>query len=164
MPSFDIVSQVDLQEVDNAVNNVKKEVVTRYDFRGVETEIDLNKKDKVIHIVTGDDMKIKAVRDMLITHFVRRKVDEKTLDWGETEPTSRGALKMEVGIKEGIDKDTAKKIVKTIKDMKLKKVQAAIQDEQVRVTGKNIDDLQEVISAMRNADLGIPLQFINMRS
>ena len=104
MPSFDIVSQIDPQEVDNAVNNVVKEVETRYDFRGVKTEIVFNKKVNAVNIVTGDDMKIKAVRDMLITHFTRRKVDPRVLDFGKVEPTSNGQLKQEVKLKEGIDK------------------------------------------------------------
>ncbi|WP_027722011.1 YajQ family cyclic di-GMP-binding protein [Maridesulfovibrio zosterae] len=162
MPSFDIVSQIDPQEVDNAVNNVVKEVETRYDFRGVNTEISFNKKVNAVNIVTGDDMKIKAVRDMLITHFTRRKVDPRVLDFGKVEPTSNGQLKQEVKLKEGIDKDTAKKIVKMIKATKIK-VQAAIQDEQVRVTGKKLDDLQEVITLIREADLEMPFQYVNMK-
>lgn len=162
MPSFDIVSQVDLQEVDNAVNNVLKEVDTRYDFRGVNTELSLNKKTNVISLVTGDDMKIKAVRDMMITHFTRRKVDPRVLDFGKVEPTSNGHLKQEIKLREGIDKDTAKKIVKMIKNSKIK-VQAAIQDEQVRVTGKKLDDLQEVIALVRDCDLDMPFQFVNMK-
>ncbi|SME88261.1 YajQ family cyclic di-GMP-binding protein [Desulfovibrio gilichinskyi] len=163
MPSFDIVSEVDLQEVDNAVNNVVKEIETRYDFRGVKTELSFNKKDKVINLVTGDDMKVKAVRDMLITHFTRRKVDSRVIDYGEVEPTSKGQLKQAIKLKEGIDKDTAKNLVKMIKASKIK-VQAAIQDEQVRVTGKKIDDLQEVMGLVRECDLEMPFQFVNMKS
>ncbi|MGE4299455.1 MAG: YajQ family cyclic di-GMP-binding protein [Desulfovibrionaceae bacterium] len=163
MPSFDIVSQVDLQEVDNAVNNVKKEVETRYDFRGVTTEIDLNRKDKRIAVTTGDDMKIRAIREMLISHFTKRKVDSRVMEFGDPEPTSKGQLKQTISIKEGIDKDSAKKLVKIIKDSKLK-VQAAIQDEQVRVTGKKIDDLQDVIALMRDAKVDMPLQYVNMKS
>jgi hypothetical protein len=163
MPSFDIVSKVDLQEVDNAVNNVKKELATRYDFRGVETELDLNRKDKVLKLVTGDEMKVRAVREMLISHCVRRKVDPKVLDFGKEEPTSNGAVKQEIKIQEGIDKDTAKSMVKMIKDLKLKKVQAAIQDDQVRVTGKQLDDLQAVIQMLNAKDLPMPLQYVNMK-
>ncbi|NDV26350.1 YajQ family cyclic di-GMP-binding protein [Desulfovibrio sp. JC010] len=163
MPSFDIVSQIDAQEVDNAVNNVLKEVDTRYDFRGVNTEINLNKKTNTISLVTGDEMKIKAVKDMMITHFTRRKVDPRSLDFGKFEPTSNGQLKQEVKLKEGIDKDTAKKIVKMIKGTKMK-VQAAIQDDQVRVTGKKLDDLQAVMSLVREAsELDMPFQFVNMK-
>lgn len=163
MPSFDIVSQIDAQEVDNAVNNVLKEIDTRYDFRGVNTEIDLNKKTNTISLVTGDEMKIKAVKDMMITHFTRRKVDPRSLDFGKVEPTSNGQLKQEIKLKEGIDKDTAKKIVKMIKGTKMK-VQAAIQDDQVRVTGKKLDDLQSVIALVKDAsELDMPFQFVNMK-
>ncbi|NLW82298.1 MAG: YajQ family cyclic di-GMP-binding protein [Desulfovibrionales bacterium] len=162
MPSFDIVSELDLQEVDNAVNNVRKETETRYDFRGVHTEIDFNRKTKTISLLTGDDMKIRAVRDMLISHFVRRKIDPKSMEFGEPEKTSRGQLKQEIKLHDGIDKDSARKLVKIIKDSKVK-VQAAIQDEQVRVTGKQIDDLQATIALLRETDFELPLQFVNMK-
>jgi len=162
MPSFDIVSELDLQEVDNAVNNVRKEAETRYDFRGVITEIEFNRKTKVISLVTGDDMKIRAIRDMLVSHFVRRKVDSKSMEFGEPEKTSRGQLKQEIKLHDGIDKDSARKLVKMIKDSKLK-VQAAIQDEQVRVTAKQIDDLQAVIAVLRESDFELPLQYVNMK-
>jgi len=162
MPSFDIVSELDLQEVDNAVNNVRKEVETRYDFRGVITEMEFNRKTKVISLVTGDDMKIRAIRDMLISHFVRRKADPKSMEFGEPEKTSRGQLKQEIKLHDGIDKDSARKLVKIIKDSKLK-VQAAIQDEQVRVTGKQIDDLQAVMAMLRESEFELPLQFVNMK-
>lgn len=163
MPSFDIVSQIDLQEVDNAVNNVLKEVATRYDFRGDATEIDLNRKEKRINMVTGDEMKIKALREMLITHFSRRKLDHRAMEFSEPEPTSKGRLKQTITLKEGVDKDSARAIVKMVKDSKLK-VQTAIQDEQVRVTAKKIDDLQQVISMVKAAELDLPLQYVNMKS
>jgi len=162
MPSFDIVNQIDLQEVDNAVNNVLKEIPTRFDFRGVHTELELNRKDKRISIVTGDEMKIKALRELLITHFTRRKVDSRVMEFGEPEGGSKGQLKQQVTLKEGIDKDTARLIVKMIKDAGLK-VQASIQDEQVRVTAKKIDDLQTVIQMLRDSDIELPLQFVNMK-
>jgi len=162
MPSFDIVSELDLQEVDNAVNNVKKETETRYDFRGVKTEIDFNRKTKTISLITGDDMKIRAIRDMLVSHFVRRKVDPKAMDFSEPEKTSMGQLKQTITLHDGIDKDSARKLVKIIKDSKLK-VQAAIQDEQVRVTGKQIDDLQGVITMLRATEFELPLQYVNMK-
>lgn len=162
MPSFDIVSELDLQEVDNAVNNVRKEVETRYDFKGVITEMEFNRKTKVLSLVTGDEMKIRAIRDMLISHFVRRKVDPKAMEFSEPENTSRGQLKQEIKLHDGIDKDAARKLVKIIKDSKLK-VQAAIQDEQVRVTGKQIDDLQAVMALLKGTELEIPLQFVNMK-
>ncbi len=163
MPSFDIVNQIDLQEVDNAVNNVKKEIETRYDFRGINTELNLNRQEKRIHLVTGDDMKIRAVREMLIGHFTRRKIDPKCLEFADPEGTSKGYLKQDISFKDGIDKDTCKKVVKMIKASKLK-VQAAIQDEQVRVTGKKLDDLQTVMQMMRDADLPVPVQFVNMKN
>lgn len=162
MPSFDIVNEIDLQEVDNAVNNVRKEVETRYDFKGVITEMEFNRKTKVLSLVTGDEMKIRAIREMLISHFVRRKVDPKSLEFGEPENTSRGQLKQEIKLHDGIDKDAARKLVKLIKDSKLK-VQAAIQDEQVRVSGKKIDDLQEVMALLRGSEFELPLQFVNMK-
>lgn len=163
MPSFDIVNRVDLQEVDNAINNTKKEIATRYDFRGSPAEVNLDKKEKVIRVVAEHEMRMDAVMDMLMTHLIRRKVDPKVLQPKAVEPTSQGHVKREVPIQEGIDTETARKIVKLIKDMKLK-VQAAIQDEQVRVSGKKIDDLQEVIKMLRGQDVGVPLQFINMKN
>lgn len=162
MPSFDIVSIVDVQEVDNAVNNVKKEVATRYDFRGVTTEIDLNRKDMTLSFRTGDEMKMRALVDMLQSHCIRRKVDPKFIEFGEIEGTSQGAVKMSAKIREGIEKETAQKIVKKIKAMKLK-VQPSIQDDQVRVQGKKLDELQDVIAMCREEDFGLPLQFQNMK-
>jgi hypothetical protein len=163
MPSFDVVNKVEMQELDNAVNNVKKEVETRYDFRNTVTEIDLHRGDKRIHLVAGDEMKMRALQDMLQAHCIRRKVDPKCLEFKDIEPTSKGQVKRDVVIQEGIAKDVAQKIVKKIKDSKLK-VQAAIQDDQVRVTGKKIDDLQEVIQLLRGEELGVPLQFVNMKA
>jgi uncharacterized protein YajQ (UPF0234 family) len=163
MPSFDIVSLVDLQEVDNAVNNTRKEIVQRFDFRNSKTTIDLNRKDKVIVILSEDEMKMKALRDLLIGNFVKRKVDPRSLDFADPEAATGSMLRREVKIKEGIDKDTARKIVALIKDAKLK-VQTAIQDEQVRVTGKKIDDLQAVIALVKDKGLDTPLQYVNMKS
>jgi uncharacterized protein YajQ (UPF0234 family) len=163
MPSFDIVNRVDLQEVDNAINNLKKEIATRYDFRGSPAEVTLDKKEKVIHVVAEHEMRMTAVMDILMTHLIKRKVDPKVLKPKAIEPTSQGHVKREINIQEGIESEIARKIVKLIKDRKLK-VQAAIQDEQVRVTGKKIDDLQEVIKMLRGQELGIPLQFVNMKS
>ncbi|MFV0421399.1 YajQ family cyclic di-GMP-binding protein [Oleidesulfovibrio sp.] len=163
MPSFDVVSKVDLQEVDNVVNNVKKEVDTRYDFRGSNTELNFDKGATNISIVSSDDMKMRAIQEMLLANCVRRKVDPKFLDFEKIEPTSKGMVKRVVAVRDGISKEIAQKIVKKIKASKLK-VQAAIQDEQVRVTGKKIDDLQSVIQLLREDDCGVPLQFINMRS
>ncbi len=163
MPSFDIVNKVDTQEIDNAVNNTRKEVDTRYDFRGLHTEITFNRKENNIHVVAADEMKMKAVKEMLTSNFIKRKISPKVLDFQKTEGTSQGHIKMDIKLLEGIDRDKAKQIVKAIKDLKLK-VQAAIQDDQVRVTGKKIDDLQSVISHLKSKDLGIPLQFVNMKN
>ena len=121
MPSFDIVNEVDLQEVDNAVNNTKKLIETRYDFRGSETEIELDKKGKKISVVTGDTMKMDAVKDVLATNMIKRRLSPKCLEYGDVEPTSKGAVKVEVKLKEGIDHDMAKKIVKMIKETGEKK-------------------------------------------
>jgi uncharacterized protein YajQ (UPF0234 family) len=162
MPSFDIVSRIDLQEVDNAVNITKKTILSRYDFRGSKTEISLDKKDKKIRVITEDDMKMRAVQDTLIENLVKRKVDRKCLDPKESQMASQGMVQREISIKEGVDSDTARSIVKMIKDKKLK-VQAAIQENQVRVTGKNIDDLQAVIQMLRESNQPIPLQYINMQ-
>jgi uncharacterized protein YajQ (UPF0234 family) len=162
MPSFDIVSRIDLQEVDNAVNSCKKAILARYDFRGSKTEISLDKKDKKIHVITEDDMKMRAVQDTLIENLVKRKVDTRCLEPKPNEMAAQGRLKSEITIKEGVDADNARNIVKMIKDKKLK-VQAAIQDQQVRVTGKSIDDLQSVIQTLRSANLPIPLQFVNLQ-
>jgi uncharacterized protein YajQ (UPF0234 family) len=162
MPSFDIVSRIDLQEVDNAVNITKKAILSRYDFRQSKTEITLDKKDKKIHVITEDDMRLRAVHDTLIENLVKRKVDRKCLEAKPPEMAAHGMIQREIVIKEGVDSDNARNIVKMIKDRKLK-VQAAIQENQVRVTGKKIDDLQEVIQLLRSTSLPIPLQFINMQ-
>ncbi len=163
MPSVDVVSKVDLQALDNAINNVKREISTRFDFKNVKSEITFDRKTKCIHIVTGDDWKVKAVTEMLIGQCTRLKVDPKCLDLKEIESTSHGAAKMDILIKEGIPKETGQKIVKLIKGLKIK-VQQAIQDDQVRITGKKIDDLQEIMRLLKEQDYNIPLQFVNMKS
>ena len=163
MPSFDIVNKIDTQEVDNAVNNTRKEVENRYDFRGLNTEIHFNRKENNIQLVVADEMKLQAVKEMLSRNFAKRKINPKVLDFHQTEGTSHGHLKMLVDLKEGISKETAKQIAKEIKNLK-SKMQPAIQDNQVRVTGKKIDDLQNVIQHLKSKDFGIPLQFVNMKS
>ena len=161
MGSFDIVSRVDLQELDNAVNMTRKAILTRFDFRESKTEITLDKKEKKIHVLTEDEMKMRAVQDSLVEYLVRRKVDVKCLEPKESQMASQGMIRKEFAIREGVDADTARTIVRLIKEQKLK-VQAAIQDNQVRVSGKQIDDLQAVIRIIREAKLQIPLQFVNM--
>ena len=163
MPSVDVVSKVDLQALDNAINNVKREISTRFDFKNVKSEITFDRKAKYIHIVTGDDWKVKAVTEMLIGQCTRLKVDSKCLDLKEIEPTSHGTVKVDILIKEGIPKETSRKIVKFIKGLKIK-VQPAIQDDQVRITGKKIDDLQEIMRLLKEQGYNIPLQFVNMKS
>jgi uncharacterized protein YajQ (UPF0234 family) len=161
MPSFDIVSKVDMQEVDNAVNQSLKEIGQRYDFKGTHNEINL--EGEAIVLLGADDYKLQAVIDVLKGKLVRRGVSPKCLDFGKKEPASGGAMRQRVAIVQGISKDKGKEIVKRIKDSKLK-VQAQIMDDQVRVSGKKIDDLQEVIQLLKGQDLGIELQFVNMRS
>ncbi|MFC2058093.1 YajQ family cyclic di-GMP-binding protein [Chloroflexota bacterium] len=163
MPSVDVVSKVDLQTLDNAINNVKREISTRFDFKNVRSEITFDRKAKCIHIVTGDDLKVKSVTEMLIGQCVRLKVDTKCLDLKEIESVSHSTAKMDILIKEGIPKETGQKIVKLIKGLKMK-VQPAIQDDQVRITGKKIDDLQEIMRLLKDQDYNIPLQFVNMKS
>ena len=163
MPSVDVVSKVDLQTLDNAINNLKREISTRFDFKNVKSEIIFDRKTKSIHIVTGDDWKVKAVAEMLIGQCARFKLDPKCLDLKEIEPASHNTAKMDILIKEGIPKETGQKIVKLIKGLKLK-VQTAIQDDQVRITGKKIDDLQEIMRLLKEQDYNIPLQFVNMKS
>jgi uncharacterized protein YajQ (UPF0234 family) len=163
MPSFDIVNKVDAQTLDNAINTAKKDILNRYDFRDSKSTIDLDKKTSVIHIVTENDMRIRAIQDAIITRMAKQGLDAKALDMGEEEYASGNMVKKDIKVREGIDKEIAKKIVKLIKDANLK-VQAAIMDDQVRVTGKKIDDLQSVIALLRGADLGLPLQFVNMKS
>ena len=163
MPSVDVVSKVDLQALDNAINNVKREISTRFDFKNVKSDIIFDRKAKYIHIVTGDDWKVKAVTEMLIGQCSRFKVDSKCLDLEEIEPTSHDTVKMDILIKEGIPKETGQKIIKLIKGLKIK-VQPTIQDDQVRITGKKIDDLQEIMRLLKEQDYSIPLQFVNMKS
>ena len=163
MPSFDIVNKVDFAELDNAVNNTLKEIATRFDFRGTRTEVTVDKKEKKIHMLAADKMKIDAVREMFLNKAAKRNLSIKTFDFAEPLPTTAGALKREVKIKDGIEQDTAKKIVRMIKDSKLK-VQASIQGDELRDTGKQIDDLQAVIALLRAATLEVPLQFVNMKS
>jgi cyclic-di-GMP-binding protein len=163
MPSFDVVNEIDIQELDNAVNNTSKEIGNRYDFRDSLTEIEFNRKDKIIKIVTENEMRLKAVRETFIAHLIKRGISSKAIDFGEPEGTSHGGLRVNVTAREGIDKENAKKIVKIIKDSRLK-VQASIMDDKVRVTGKKIDDLQETIAILKKEDVALPLQFVNMKN
>ncbi len=163
MPTFDIVSKVNSQTLDNAINNAKKEILNRYDFNGSNSTVELDKKTNVITIVTEDDMRLKAITDSIISRMMKQNLDPKSLDFGKEHSASGNMIRKELKIKEGIDKEAAKKIIAKIKDSKLK-VQASMMDDQVRVQSKSIDDLQKVISLCRGEDFGQPLQFINMRN
>lgn len=160
MPSFDIVSKVDMQEVDNAVNQAVKEIGQRYDFKGSKSQVTLEKD--AIKILADDDFRLKAIVDILQSKFIKRGISPKALQYGKAEPASGGMVRQIVTIQQGISKEKGKEVVAVIKDTKLK-VQGQIQDDQVRVTGKNRDDLQEVIRTLKGKDLGIELQFVNFR-
>lgn len=160
MPSFDVVSKVDMQEVSNALQQTRKEILQRYDFKGSKTEIE--PEGDAIRIVSDDDFKVKAVLDVLQSKLVRRGVNLKSLEYGKIEPAAGGRARQVITVHQGLDADAAREVVKLIKDTKLK-VQAQVQDDQVRVTGKLRDDLQGVIGALRAADFRRPLQFVNRR-
>jgi len=162
MPSFDIVSKVDEQEIDNAVNQAKKELGQRYDFKGSKSEIQWEGKGDIT-VIGDDDYKLQAVIDVLQTKFISRKISLKALDYGKVEDASGGLLRQEIKIQQGIEQAKAKDIIKRIKGTKLK-VQASIQGDQLRVTGKKLDDLQGVIAFLKGEELDVELQFENMRS
>ncbi|MGZ5246195.1 MAG: YajQ family cyclic di-GMP-binding protein [Flavitalea sp.] len=163
MPSFDIVSKVDVQALDNAVNVVKKEITNRFDFKNSPVEIDLDKKEFVLKITTDDDMKMRQLLDVLISRAHKQGIAPAAFDMSKDSYPSGKTYKKEVSVKNGLKQEDSKKIVKLIKDSGLK-VQAAIQDDLVRVTAKKIDDLQDVIKLCQESDLDLPLQYLNMRS
>lgn len=163
MPSFDIVSKVDAQLLDNAVNVTTKEITNRFDFKGSHVVIDLNKKEFKINIETDDDMKMRQLCDVLISRAHKQGIEPLAFDLSKEGFQSGKTWKKEVCVRNGLSQEDAKKIVKMIKDSG-KKVQASINDNLVRVTGKKIDDLQEIIQLCKKADLGLPLQYENMRS
>jgi cyclic-di-GMP-binding protein len=163
MASFDIVSKVDPQTLENAINTVKKEIQNRYDFKDTKGSVELDKKANIIHVTTENSMRVKHIEDIILSKVVKQGLDATALDFTEEEYPSGPMMKKDIKVKAGIDKESSKKIIKLIKDSKLK-VQAAIMDDQVRVTGKKIDDLQEVISMLRKAQLDLPLQYVNMKS
>lgn len=158
--SFDIVSETDMQEVQNAVGLAQKELVTRFDFKGTKSSIEF--ADGAVVVVGDDDYKLASVIDILQSKLVRRGVDLSALDYAKVEPAAHGAVRQTIKIKQGLDQELAKRIVKTVKDTKIK-VQASIQGDQVRVTGKNRDDLQLVIQELKKIAFDAPLQFINYR-
>ena len=161
--SFDITSTVDLQEVDNAVNQARKELAQRYDFKGSKASIDFKRSENVIDLVADDNFKMEAVWDILQTRMVRRGVPVKNLKPSDPEPIAGGLVKKTVTLTQGIPIERAKEIVQFLKDRKLKKVQATIQADQVRVTSPSKDELQTAIQALRQGDFGVELQFGNYR-
>ncbi len=163
MPSFDIASSVDLQTLDNAVNVAKKEMDNRYDFKGTHLKVDLNKKDMVINVEVDSDMQLRQVEDILLTKAMRQGLEANAFDMTKEFEASGKYIRKTISIKNGIDREMAKKIVKLIKDSGLK-VQPAIMDDIIRVTAKKIDDLQEVIQLCKTSNLDLPLQFVNMKA
>ena len=164
MPSFDVVSKFNIQELDNAVNMVKRDISTRFDFKGSSSDIELNKSDNTIKLKADNDYQIKAISDMLEKRAINRKVSIKTFDYGEIEQASGMTIRQIIKLRQGIDKENATRINKLIKSQKKIKVQSQIQGGQLRVTGKKIDDLQKIIEIIKNQNLSLPIQFINMRS
>lgn len=160
--SFDVVSKVDLQEVQNAVQQASKEISTRFDFRGSASKIEWNEKELTLTLTSDDAHKLKSVVDILETRLVKRGIAVKALDFGKIEDAAGGTMRQVVKIQQGIPSEKAKEIVKSIKERKLK-VQAAIQADQVRVSGRNKDELQTVMGLLRGGDYGLPLQFTNYR-
>lgn len=158
--SFDVVSKIDMQELNNAVNQANKEISQRYDFKGSVSEIEI--KDEGLVLISDDEMRLKAVIDVLQSKLIKRNIGLKSLEYGKVEPAAKGTVRQQVNLKQGIDKDNGKKINVMIKDSKLK-VSSQIQGDQLRISGKSKDDLQKVMQMIRNADLEIEVQFINYR-
>jgi uncharacterized protein YajQ (UPF0234 family) len=161
--SFDVTSPVDFQEVDNALNQARKEVGQRYDFKGAKAEITLNATEKTLTLIADDEMKMNALWEIVQTRLVRRSVPLKNFKVPDSEPAAGGTMRRVITIQEGIPVEAAREIVKYLKDKKLKKVQAAIQGDQVRVSSPSKDDLQEAIRALKEHDFGIALHFGNYR-
>ncbi len=162
MPSFDVVCETDMQEIDNAVNQVRKEIATRYDFKGSQASIELNKEQCAITVIGDDDYRLNTVMEILRGKLVKRRLDPKCLDYGTVEDASGGLRRQHIGIRQGVSTELAKKIVKVIKQEKIK-VQAAILGDQVRVSGKKRDDLQAIMALIRGMDADRPLSFTNFR-
>jgi len=158
--SFDIVSKTEMQEVANAVQQAQKELAQRFDFKGSKSSIDLTADELVL--VSDDEGKMRSLKDILESKLVKRKVSLKAVDWGKVEAAALGTVRQKAKIVQGVESEKAKAIVKSIKDAKLK-VQASIQGDQVRVTGRSKDDLQRAINLVKENDFGIPLQFTNYR-
>jgi len=163
MPSFDVVSELDLMEVDNAVNQAAKEIGQRFDFKGGKSEITLEKEAKRIKIMADDEMKLRSIHQILQTKMAKRDLDLRGLTYGKEEQASGGIIRQSIELKAGISREEAKKITKQVKDSGLK-LSTEIQGEQVRVIGKKLDDLQAMMTNLRSAELEFPVHFINMRS
>jgi uncharacterized protein YajQ (UPF0234 family) len=163
LSSFDITSTIDLQEVDNALNQARKEIGQRYDFKGARADIDFNRAENTITIVTDDNLKLEAIWEIVQGRLVRRSVPVKNFKLGEIEPASGSGVRRVISLQQGIPSDAAREIVKFLKEKKLKKVQVAIQAEQVRVSAPAKDDLQEAMRLLREHDFGVALQFGNYR-
>ena len=161
--SFDVTTGVDLQEVDNAVNQAQKEIAQRYDFKGSKAAIDFRRGESLIVLTADDDYKMRALLDVLQGKLIKRNVPVKNLDIGEVKPAGGDTVRREVKLKMALDSDTAKKVAAAIKEAKLRKVQAAIQGDQVRVSSPSKDDLQEAIALLRSKDFGVELKFGNYR-
>lgn len=162
-PSFDITSTIDFQEVDNALNQARKEVGQRYDFKGATAEIELSVADKKLTLVTDDEMKMNALWEIIQIRMVRRNVPVKNFKTTPSEAAAGGSVKRVIEVQSGIPTEAAREIVKYLKDQKLKKVQAAIQADQVRVSAPSKDELQAAMAALREHDFGVSLQFGNYR-
>lgn len=162
MPSFDIVSKIDFQEIDNAVNSVNRELSNRYDFKGAKFSIKVETKENQILLEAEDEYKLSAIRDSLKVFGVKRGIEAKAFDFQKEEAASGNSLRQTVKLRNGIEQEAAKKITKQIKETKMK-IQASIRGDEVRVEGKNRDDLQKVLALLRSTNYEIPLQFINFR-
>lgn len=162
MPSFDIVSKINIQEIDNAVNSVLRELTNRYDFKGAKFSVELNLKENLITVTAEDEYKLGQIADSLKVFATKRGIDVKALDFQKEEKAGGNTLRQIVKLRNGIEQEIGKKIVKQIKDSKIK-VQASIRGEELRVDGKKRDDLQEVMTFLKSSNYEIPLQFINFR-
>ncbi len=163
MPSFDVVSEIDMQEVRNAVDQASREVANRYDFKDTNSVVELNDKDMVIKLETASQDRMFALRQVMEEKMIKRKISLKSLEFGEIEDAAGGRARLTISLKAGISSELAKKINVHIKDLKLKGIQSQTQGDQVRVSAKKRDALQDVIASLREADLELPLQFENFR-
>ncbi|MCW5908727.1 MAG: YajQ family cyclic di-GMP-binding protein [Chitinophagales bacterium] len=163
MPSFDVLSKVDPQTVENAINVARKEIVNRYDFHGSNTDIDFNKKDLSIHITTENEMRINTIIDIIITRGSKQGIDPRSYDVSKDHYASGAMVKKDIKLKNGLDAEAIKKIIKAVKDTGAK-VQPQKMDNIVRISGKKFDELQMIIATLKKSDFGFPLQFENMKS